>query len=459
VITDVRLGDNELTIYGDVQVTVVYETEDNTFDSINLSAPFQCTAEGDYPEGIYQHLYQASVDEIDVKPLKNRKIETECLVSIAGFSVASISCDTIDTDYAQTDLQYRYEEVGHTVMKTASIEKEVRDSLYVGDDGSEIEVLSVNCYIADTDKNLSSVGILYNATIKGSVFCKLTDEEENFVYKSFPVEVPFNCFVERDDLASIDYYSINGDIIATAAQPDNEMEESYINLALTVCTNATMFQLSSASVLSDCYSFTQSARQLTNTISAFNISSYDTKTIHLNKEIILPEAAKFVCFQDVLLSCQEERYDNKVSLLGNADVLMSLMSYNTEESFYALREALDFSADIPLEADEDCYIDTQLSKIDIKQNSAEIALSIDVELTVFKYEPVSITLVQDVALEEYEADATDSFDIIVHYMQPNEELWDIAKKYLVPAEKILQDNNFDSEGDLQEYAPILIMRS
>lgn len=451
-ITDVKVKDNKIYIEGVVNVLAMYETEEGEFESLTIPAAFNVSSDFDYPEGAYNHMYNANVEDVELKTMKNRKIEAECVVNISGLSTVGIESKTFDSANIAGEMMYKHEDIEHTKTTTHSEEKLVRDSIFAGEAAGDLEVVSINCYLADISHSLSNVGILYNAAIKGIIVCFL--EKEN-IYRSFPIDMPFNCFIERSALSNIDYYNVFSSIISKNAEIDINAEECYINVEIAIKTTAYMFQTVKSRVLTDAFVKAVKTTAEYEKQKAFLVKSKDIKSVQLNKEIILPNATKTLLFNSAELSAEPYEANGQMKYSGAANVCSVFTSYSDDEKYIVSEEKLDFDLSLDIMGDS-YYVYPQITAADIKYSSSSIIINLTVDVLVISFEESDVKVVQNISPMVSELRCQDTYDIIIHYVQPDEELWDIAKKYLSSPEQIMADNNIKSKEEIKNYTPLII---
>jgi len=451
-ISDVKVKDGKIYIEGIVNILALYETEEGDFECLNIPAAFNVSADFDYAEGSYNHMYHAMVENVDIKIMKHRKIEAEAIINISGLSTIAVEAKTMDSAGIAGEMMYKQEDIEHMSTTSKSEEKSVRDSIFVGEAAGDMEIVSVNCYLSDISHSLSNVGILYNAAIKGNIICRL--ESEN-TYKSYPIDMPFNCFIERSALSAVDHYDVFSTITNKTAEIDINSEECYINVEVTLKTTAYMYQTVKTRVLADAFMKGTKTTAQFEKYKAFVVKNKEEKTVQLNKEIILPNAAKTLLYQDAALFAEAYESNGQLKYSGFADVCAVFSSYSEEEKYFVSKEKLDFDIGLDIK-DESYYIYPQITNTDIKYSAGSVVLNLTVNVLIILFDDVNVNVLQNVEINAAQAGAKDTYDIIIHYVQPNEELWDIAKKYLSSPEQIMADNNISSKDEIKLYTPLII---
>ncbi len=450
-ITEIKVKDGTMTIDGAVNITAHYETEEGEYENIHIPATFNVNTDFDYPEGICNHMYYVLVENVDLKMLKNRKIEAECILNILGMSVITVESATLNAVTSSENMMYKYEDIEHMSARTQIEEKTIRESIFINMD-AEIEIVSVNCMLSDISHSLSNVGILYNATLKGNVLCYIESEQ---LYKPFDFELPFNCFIERSSLSTIDYYQIYASIISKTAEVDQSSQDSYINVEINIKTVALMYQNSKTRVLADAYVKNSPSTVEFEKLNTFLVKNKHVKSIPLTKETLLQNATKALLYHDVSLTAEPYLSDGQMKYSGCATITAIFSSYSQEEKYFVSKEKLEFDVNL----DIDCpsfYVYPQITKADIRCSSSSISTELNIEVAVFEFEEKMTNIVKNIALDAQAAALGDNYVMTVHYVQPQEALWDIAKKYLSSPEQILADNNIENEEELKTYTPLII---
>ncbi len=451
-ITEIKIKDGKMTIDGAVNITAYYETEEGDYENIHIPAVFNVNADFDYPEGAYNHMYYVLVENVDIKMLKNRKVEAECILNILGMSVITVESVALEAVTSSENMMYKYEDIEHMSARTQSEEKTLRDSIFIGNE-AEIEIVSVSSVLSDISHSLSNVGILYNAMIKGNVLCYIENEK---IYKTFDFELPFNCFIERSSLSSIDYYQIYASIISKTAEVDQSSQDGYINVEINIKTTAYMYQNCKTRVLTDAYVKKAVSTVEFEQLNTFLIKNKYVKAIPLSKETLLQNATKALLYHDVSLTAEPYLSDGQMKYGGCAIVTAIFSSYSEDEKYFVSKEKLEFDVNLDVSCPS-FYIHPQITQADIKCSSSSISTALNIEVSVFEFEDKTMKIVKNIVLDAQTAGFSDDYVIAVHYVQPNEALWDIAKKYLTSPEQILEDNNIENEEELKSYTPLIII--
>lgn len=450
-ISSVKVKDGKILIEGAVNITALYETEEADLESIQIPASFSINTDFDYPEGIYNHMYYVLVENVDLKLLKNRKIEAECILNLMGMSIITVESTTLDTASTSQNMMYKYEDIEHMSARTQSEEKTVRDSIFTNTE-AEIEIVSLSCMLTDISHSLSNVGILYNAALKGSVLCSIESEK---LYKSYEFEIPFNCFIERNSLAAIDYYQIYASILSKTADIDSANQDGYINVEITVKATAYMYQNSKTRALADAYIKAEQSTVEFEKQNTFLIKNKTIKSIPLCKETLLQNATKALLHSDIAVTAEPYLADGNMKYCGYATVTAVFSSYSEEEKYFVSKEKLEFDINLDIQS-QSFYVYPQVTQADVKYSSGSISTDLNIEVLVFEFEENTMNIVKNITANAQVAQKEDRYIITIHYLQPDEELWDIAKKYLTSPEQILTDNNIENEDELKCYTPLII---
>src|SRR5699024_9737846 len=93
-------------------------------------------------------------------------------------------------------------------------------------------------------------------------------------------------------------------------------------------------------------------------------------------------------------------------------------------------------------------------------SSDEVDLKIVLNLQCQLFKPVVFYAIEDIQeLEGIEEEESNQAKISVYFKQPNDSLWEIAKRYRITMEEVISQNDIENQENIPNYTPIIISKS
>ncbi len=455
-ITDKNIYMDTYTVRGRLTVSTLYRSEDGVLESFEAIIPFETV--GEAPQGENKTLFVgAEVKKCVVSPLRQRRLDIDATLRMTGYVSASdavsesISVEGVDEVYTDT------KEARGTLLKGIASSRQYEFEFNPGPIAPG-KILYASGKLSEPTITSGRSAILYNAMLDTDVIYTCEEEDGSLSYHSFSESFPVNQVINTEIGDAYDGFEVKASLRYDNAQFVFGENGIKVLMSVTVFYDAVLLKNVSWPMISDAYS---SSKLITVKRGVKTISLVET----LGKGALKLSESASVASQDgfVKVACADHRiqYEAKASdgLLSVDGTLAveALLLKSAGDATQTVRASLPFSwqYDTPLNlSDVILYVSLSSLSCDVADGRLNVEAEISVESSALINS--EIEEIEDMTVGDYEA-GQDNYTIIkIHYMQPGERLWDIAKANRTSIEKILGDNAIDSEEDVTLYQPLLI---
>ncbi len=462
-VTQTELSEGRLNVSGIINVNILYvpDRDDEKIKCIETSFDFSTRIDKDCIMPDMKASVEAEVEKIDFQVLNSRKLRIKTTVGIAykiseqaPLEIAT-GLDDENSEVCITPIEIM------SLVDLKSSDFSVRESFELPPGHYSIdELLKTDIKICDTDYKI----VTGRAVVKGiiNLNCLYLDTES--CIKSCDFEAPFTEIFDVSDADEDTVCDISfcvKDIICTPeTDSDGDMKILALDTIIGIEIEAT--KKINANLLIDCFCpgketvITKNSAELEKIIS----SGFYQTTL---REIVSPEFSApnlkgiYNVFATPLIE-KSEVLDNSVSVSGNISCFVLYIADSEETPVYSLKKNIPFSfmVDTPgSKSGMDCSLDAKILHTSYNLNpsgEAEIRciLSISSKVSVNN----KLELIDD--LEVSPLTTAHKKGIVLYFLQKNDTLWDIAKKYYVSQNDILSVNNLEDATLLCEGMTLLI---
>lgn len=455
-VTDKNIYMDTYTVRGRLAVSALYRSEDGQLESFEAIIPFE--AVGETPEGESKTLFvSAEVKKCVVSPLRQRRLDVEALVRLSGYVAVSdvvsesVNAEGVDNIYTDT------KEAKGTLLKGITSSRQYEFEFNPGQIAPG-KILYASGTLSEPTVTSGRSAVLYNAMLNTDVIYTSEEEDGTLSYHSFSDAFPVNQVINTEIGDEYDNFDVNASLRYDNAQFVYGEGGIKILMSVTVFYDAVLLKSISWRMVSDVYS---SSKQITVKRGVKTVSLMETlseTTLKLSES-----AAAAVGDGYVKVACTDHRiqYEAKVSpeglIVEGMLAVEALLLKSAGDATQTARVQLPFSwrHDTPLDL-SDIILSVTLSSLscDVSDERLNVAAEVAIESSVLINS--EIEEIEDMVVGDYES-GQDNYTIIkIHYIQPGERLWDIAKANRTSVEKILGDNAIDSEEDITLFQPLLI---
>ena len=147
---------------------------------------------------------------------------------------------------------------------------------------------------------------------------------------------------------------------------------------------------------------------------------------------------------------------------GVVEIEILYQKFGEEKGFESIREELPFRQGLDLDVKGEVYGDVwaNIQHMDYQVlNPHEIELKIMLGIQCQLFKPIVFTIINDIEeLTEIMEEESKEARISVYFKQPDDSLWEIAKRYRITIEDILYQNEIANSENIPDYTPIIISK-
>lgn len=442
-LTEKQITDTDLTISGQVETTVLYQSEEgNDLQKISLRLPFQTKMETQTP-----------LDEIFVLPtlqngegrmLNPRKVlvRLDIMLELSGFQSSLLSLSYgIEGEKKQTMEQ----KISTTEIRPLSSVQTKHftfdESISLQGAGDLDQVLSLRIYPNCTESKLIGNKLIFKGDTDIQIMYLDTEKNLNHSRHS----LPFSQIIEIEEVGEGSHATVSIVLENYFANPSYQGART-LDLTLDCMAQATVRDQQHLALLEDTYSTTHQ----------INLEKEEYTLITLAEECTAPQPLRQIFETTMPVHLVEDSWvsTGKVSQIRNDNQItfscdLSISILCCDES--GARNTLTFTQ--PLNYTTDCNENT-VSCCRCKAANdiftSPVTGGIEVRLTPeFHYTMVegsAITMVTSATLGE--ARQRGNASVVLRLPQPEETLWDIAKNYGSTTAQIIQANKIEDTPTL-----------
>ncbi len=448
VVTDKYIENGRLVINGRVNFKVLYvpDSEGEKIKSINTSMEFRQVVDSSGADNNVKLFVKPSVLKVEFNTVNSRKLRLRAIVHIE-YEINELNeleiCtdivdDTIEKDFCELQLEDTVDISEHSFT--------VKEMLEIPSGSESVkEILKMDVKVFDTEYKPVTGKVIVKGTV--GVCILYTDTLDNV--KFIEAEIPFTEIldtdgVSEDTLCEIDY-TVIGDLCTLEADGDGDMR--CISVDVDVCASLKGVEMRDKGVLRDCfvpYMETDLEKQeipITITCERPTIENTVREVVSIPENIPAVSGVYNVMCTPAITKSELQK--NKILCEGKLDTYILYLTDTTENPIYSHRKEISFSYMLDCNNDTTglrCEIKPEVRHVSYNLNSkgeVEIRCVLSVESVLIKEDKIS-------NIEGINTHMKDMDDgIVICFAEAGEDVWDIAKRYGVPKEKLIYHNNIE----------------
>lgn len=463
VVRNTELLEGRLLADGIIRLNILYlpDREDEKIKAIETYSEFSTRIDKGEIMPDMQVFVEALVEKIDFQVLNSRKLRVKTTVKI-DYEVSEQAmielAEGIEDEEAEICVT-PIELISLVDLKHSSFS--VREDFELPPGHSAVEeILKSDVSICDTEYKI--VG--ERAVVKGTLCLSCLYLDTSGCIKSCDFETAFTeifDLAEADDDTVCDIsYFVKDLSLRAEADSDGDMRTLASECEIGVRIVAT--RKVETEILVDCFypgkktEIEKSSAELEKMVS----SGFYQTTV---REIVSAPAAcpNILGIYNVFATLNVEKTEvlnNSVCVSGNVSCCILYISDSEETPVYSMKKNFPFNMTIDTPGSEssmDCCIDVKLVHTSFSlnpANEAEIRSILSASARVFERNNVEI--IDEIFISE--PDENQVKGIVLYFVQKNESLWDISKRYFVSQKEILSVNNLEDDAVIKEGMRLLI---
>lgn len=460
-----ELSNGRLTLTGRVDYKILYVPDSATgVSSLTASAPFTHTEENDAIRDSMYSDAKVDVEHIEFNLINSRKLSIKSVVAAQGTVTDKLTL-SIPRDIEGENVEIRkksFQTLSRVLQKDEEISLE--EQLILPPGKATIGSLLKN----DVSIRNKDVKVINNKVVaKGEVvICSLYLPESGDSVTFVEHSIPFTEILDAEGIQE-EYFNTVDFIVKDSSfnlSPDPDGDLRVIDASLKLGVSITADQVVSADAVTDAYS---TACNLTVTSSYFEVEEmaeniHSAATVKENLQPIdgIPPITHVynVVAKPYVTSAVAD--GNKITVEGTIDTYILYISSKEDSPVYNFKADVPFTVHIEaanVTPDSKIRAKLDVSHISYNMNAAgeiELRVVLDNDITIYK--TVGIDVISNLEQEDFSDQDTPS--IVLYFVQKNDTLWDIAKRYHTKTAYIEELNDLQ-EGRLEEGCQLLIPKS
>lgn len=406
------------------------------------------------------------IDVIDFsyRVLNDRKISFKAVAQTSAKGVTEMNTDYVEgvKDVENADVNIETVKMCKSKMETEEIE--VKDEISIKTTSKNVsEVLQCNVTMINREAKLYNNSLHISGDLCCSILFKSDDGTVDYVEK----ETKFTHIAESsyDDSCMIDYHFMISEYNCKMAV-DEDGEYRLFTMVASINCNVIYEYEAEFEILTDLHILNKKVELAQKELPVMNYIFKNRNHYYLKDIASIKETSSNI-LQVVNCKCfglidDYEVLENKIVLNGyvNADMLyfskddeMPLSSENFQLPFshtieaYGCKNAEHISVDLTV-------LDISLNILNDREVEVKVGMSFDTDAKKIEYVPFVESIYMEDINEEYVASLP---SVVIHFVQKDEKLIDIAKRYNSSCDDIITSNNLDS-ADLRDTKKLIIMK-
>lgn len=459
-ITDKYIENGRLIICGRVDYKILYvpDSENEKIKSILTSMEFRQAVDAGRAEGDVKIFAKPTVDKVEFNTVNSRKLRIRSIVHIE-YEVCKIDCIEICSDVENDEIEKQCSEM--TFENTTDISEHcftVKETVEVPSGLSSVgEILKTDVKIFDTEYKSVSGKII----IKGSVgACVLYNDDDGEI-KFVESEIPFTEVLDADGVSELTVCDIDYSILGVmcGVEPDNDGDLRLLCLDIDISATVKGTEMHSGRILDDCfvpYMDTVCSKDEF----VLNITKERPNAQNTIREIIpIPQNAPSISgVYNVMTNAQitkAELQRNKIICEGKIEAYILYLTDTAENPIYSLKKDIPFSYMIECgETTEglECEVKVNVRHVSYSLNaSGEVELRCLISVECMLSEKTKLYNITDISVSEKGYNG----GIVIYFAREGERVWDIAKRYSVPVDRLNAYNEL-TEDKMSEAVKLFI---
>lgn len=465
-INKVSALNDKIAVYGQVNYNFIYRGNDESGATQATNGKIDFMEEipmAGVTEGMSANI-KANIDYIDSKIVSDKKALLKAVVNIDTEAIEKRSIEYISEFGNDESVQTKANIVSYTDMVSKQeTQIPMSENIVLDPNMNEIQdILKIdsNCKISEVDimneriliEGSCEIGVLYT---ENNSFSTL-----NYMTKEFP----FTHYMEIKNADDSMIKNINASILnvdSVVSKDDND-EKKILSFDVEVLVTAELYSKFNKSIITDAYSTTNEIEMQSSDISLSSIVDFVESKDDFEKSIDVETATiKEIYYYDATPKISEKNiYEDKMVIDGFVDLNVIFLNGNDNK-------VDSVSSSIPFTSSVDLSNYDNISDVDIKVSLDELGAyrkglnTILVEAKIVSNSSIKddkkIFVINDIVMGE-KLNKKNTPSIVFRVVQPNENIWDIAKNYNVSIDYLKKLNNLDINEDLVAGNKIIITR-
>ncbi|MBQ2897511.1 MAG: DUF3794 domain-containing protein [Clostridia bacterium] len=461
--TNSEIQNDRILVNGNVYFNIIYIPDDNTeaLQSIKTQTPFTdvVSFKGINPQMV--GTFEADIAGVNYKIINGRKFSVKSSVEISALIGQFVNTDCVN-NIVDDNVQTKSKEIVF-LSNSANYAKSfaVNEKIIIPQsEASAAEVIKVTPMINEYTTKIISNKVILKGEVKLS--CAYTNSVDAEI-KVISGIVPFTEILDVDGIKAEDLTNIKLFVAdnSYSCQEDANGEIREIETASEILVKLFALREEKLDVVSDCYATTSKLK--TETVVAnlpkkiCDINYEETFKTQINIAENEPKIGKiYDAFSKAYIE-KTEQFNDKLTVSGTIDNYVLYITEQKDLPIYCIKNEIEFSESF------DCYDNISADGIfNVKTLNTTYTLSdancvdlrVNIRIDGVMWSDTKTKIITEVSSESMPILA-DVASITVYFVQENDSLWDIAKKYFTTVDAIKRINDGISD-EVQKGMQLLI---
>ena len=446
-----EITDGKVKIDGCVNTYIMYLPDSNEDNLRGLNACIEFSQTIAIPECKEGMQTQICVDikDLECKVLNGRKINVRAGLEIKIKLYSNEEIDIIsginNIDDIQT-LDKNFEV--NSFVGCGSARVYVKDTLNIDSQDEIAEILKTDVNLEDCDIKISYNKILSKCEANVKVMYLTEDNRINTVQG----KIPAVGFIDMQNVSEENICEINNEINNIVVRP-NSAEEHSIYVEIEIETSCTAFEKREIALIQDLYSPSQNLNFTQKRINASANKISKQKSFTVTSKTNIPDLVEGNLLDVEVLPTinKEQKTKSKIMYEGEMTVNFIFSNNNGNVNSKVSKIPFEFSMENVAE-DENANIETKLNNVnknfDVKSNG-DVDCTIDVEVLTEFMQNTNMNIIDNIEIDENDADSGDYDSLIIYIVQKGDTLWKIAKNHRSTIDDIARVNGIEDPNQIQ----------
>ncbi|MDD2573587.1 MAG: SPOCS domain-containing protein [Bacillota bacterium] len=469
VITDKEIVEDKVIVEGVVNVKSLYISQEGDQSLYHMEGSFGFAHQIDLPgaNSRMEAEIKAAIEHIDSSMVNSRKLNVKCVLGLTGKATEKSQIDVIKDIKGVQDIQVLrdYIEVSDTTGENVS-RVTVRQDFEIPADKPDIrEILYTDVTVGERDSSISENRVSLQGVLKITTLY-IGDDEVGSI-NDIRYQLPFSHYIEvvgampgmreRVRFYVEDFYS--------TVKENEEGLRRAVEYEVVVNAEGRVETIQPMEVLVDAYSPSVNLESFKSNIRFKKAIDRVSEEIAVKEEIDLPAdfpQIKEICdikAKPVLTDFGV--YEDRVVVEGVLTVQVLYLTRDHSEAMHLYEDEIPFRHSVPLpeggegvDLDVDLYLeDLQYRVLDADLFEARGRVRADIGISKI-FEKEVLLDVEEVEEAERQTEAS----IVVYFIRPGDNLWNIAKRFNTTIEELIKVNDIEQPDDLVPGDRLIISR-
>lgn len=455
---------NTLRVGGTVFINILYMPENNEEEKNRIYAintkfdfadeiPFQA---GDFAETVAS----ACVRHIDYSLLNSRKLNVKVYVGILPCAFEKKSMEFLTENEQGTGIEIKKKNVCmYSVINDTVREMIVSENIEVPGQKPDIgEALKMECSVLGSEYKLMTNKILIKGILEADFLYIGGDSDEEL--ECITAEIPFSDVFDVEGITEKSlvrvgynirdfYFDIRDDI---NGKPRIIALEALLDVNIYAAENV------NTSVIEDCY-VPNAETKLTKTMhKTYLLKNEKNERISIREKIYAESSAVEDVYLCTLKPIITEEEINKEGATVKGLLVADVIAKTTEGATLSMSREIPFeykldAIEINNNAELECRASLSSKNCSVSGGEIELFAAVDIFVSVLEEKNTELVSGLEVQAEDVKGDTP---VLVIYFVQKDDDMWNIAKKYKTTAEKIRTANKLGENDKICTGMKLLI---